>query len=154
MNFVKSLVGLNNCPICGASKSSIVNVDDVITFRKYAQCHECGSTFTDVHTHNFREFELTNCPSCHQKGVADIILPNGEKAGYCVLCKEAFSTFVDLPEPGPAPSSDRERIEEFDNNIRPMIDRLTNYIRQYDDVYLIDQLRAILYTIVDFVEGK
>jgi transcription elongation factor Elf1 len=154
MDFVKSLVGLNNCPICGASKSSIINVDDVITLRKYAKCYECGSTFTDVHTYNFRDFELTDCPSCHQKGVTDIILPNGEKAGYCVLCKEAFSTFVDLPEPGPAPNSDRERIEEFDNNIRPMIDKLANYIRKYEDIYFFEQLQAILHTIVDFVEGK
>lgn len=153
MNFVKSLVGLSKCPICGADRYKIVHVDDVITFRKYAQCRECGSTFTDAHTHTFRDFELTDCPSCYRKGAIDVILPNGEKAGYCVLCKETFN-FVALPEPEPAPDLNKERIEEFDNNIRPMIDRLTDYIRRYDDVYLIDQLRAILYTIVDFVEGK
>lgn len=152
MNFVKSLVGLHKCPICGANKNSIVNVDDVITFRKYAQCRECGATFTDSHTHNFRDFELASCPSCHQKGVTEVILPNGEKAGYCILCKETFN-FV-YAEPEPAPDPNKERIEEFDSNIRPMIDRLTDYIRRYDDVYLIDQLRAILYAIVDFVEGK
>ena len=153
MDFVKSLVGLNKCPICGADRSSIVNVDDVITLRKYARCYECGATFTDIHTHCFRESELTDCPSCHQKGVTDIILPNGEKAGYCVLCKETF-TFVDLPEPGPAPNSGRECMEEFDSNIRPMIDELTNYVRRREDMRLFEQLQAILYTIVNFVEGK
>ena len=152
MNFVKSLVGLSKCPICGADRYSIVNINDAMTLRKYAQCRECGATFTDVHTHNFREFELTGCPSCHQKGVTDIILPNGEKVGYCVLCKETFN-FVEV-EPGPAPSSDRERIEEFDSNIRPMIDKLTHYIRKYEDMYLFEQLQTILHAIVDFVEGK
>jgi hypothetical protein len=149
MNFVKSLVGLSNCPICG---HSITYVDDVITFRKYAQCRKCGSTFTDAHTHSFRESELAYCPSCYQKGVTDIILPNGEKVGYCILCKETFN-FVEV-EPGPAPISGRERIEEFDSNIRPMIDKLTHYIRKYEDMYLFEQLQAILHTIVDFVEGK
>lgn len=153
MNFVKSLIGLSKCPICGADRHKIVNVDDVITFRKYAQCRECGSTFTDIHTHSFREFELTDCPSCYQKGVTEVILPNGEKAGYCVLCKETFN-FVEQPKMESVEDLNQQRMEEFDNNIRPMIDRLTNYIRRYDDVYLIDQLRAILYTIVDFIEGK
>jgi transcription elongation factor Elf1 len=152
MNFVKSLVGRSKCPICGADRYSIVHVDDVITFRKYAQCRECGSTFTDAHTHSFREFELASCPSCYQKGVTKVILPNGEKAAYCVLCKETFN-FVE-PEPVPASDAIKERTEEFDNNIRPMIDKLTHYIRKYEDVYLFEQLQAILHTIVDFVEGK
>ena len=109
MNFVKSIEGLSKCPICGADRHKIVNVDDVITFRKYAQCRECGASFTDVRTHSFREFELYDCPSCYRKGLTEVILPNGEKAGYCVNCKETFN-FVEQPKMESAEDLNQQRI--------------------------------------------
>jgi Zn ribbon nucleic-acid-binding protein len=148
MNYVKSIAGLHKCPMCDAQKSSMVMVEDAVVQRRYLQCRESGATFVDACQRPFYDFALDQCPSCHQKGITDIILPNGEKIEYCIMCKETFRTVV----PTFSIAKITSKKEQFDMEIRPMIEELKGYVRKYEDIYFCEQLQTILNKIVDYVE--